>query len=158
MERVDVSIRVDSNGTNAHLLRRLDDSAGNLASVGDQDLREVGGGLREGEEGEERSNQANGRRQRDKNDEGEGSRCRGKRKKRKRKKRKKRKKKKMREDEKMEGRRSRGDSQGWMLPYRREGHRQRRRRKAGAQQRIAHSIGEAFSDGSSRHTPLTLTT
>lgn len=38
MQRIGIGIRIDRNGGDAHLLRRLDDPAGNLAAIGDKDF------------------------------------------------------------------------------------------------------------------------
>jgi hypothetical protein len=40
MHRIAIRIGIDSDGRDAHLPGRLDDTAGNLASVGDQDFLE----------------------------------------------------------------------------------------------------------------------
>ncbi len=42
MQRLRVRVRIDGNGGDAHLLRGLDDTAGDFAAVGDQDLIEHG--------------------------------------------------------------------------------------------------------------------
>ena len=46
--RVAIGVGIDRNGLDAHLARRLDDAAGDLAAVGDQDLGEHQGGLGHG--------------------------------------------------------------------------------------------------------------